>query len=165
MEKRVEYGWLLDFYGALLTEHRLRVMRMYLEEDLSLQEIADAMGITRQGVHDAINHAQKQLEAYEAKLGLLSRYRRLTEAVGECRTELDRAISGEDAQANNRALFIYAAAVSRGGAGRNMNKGQPLNALPEVAVLRVAAARYLSAVQICPRNAPYYPALHIYQMI
>ena len=53
MEKRVEYGWLLDFYGALLTEHRLRVMRMYLEEDLSLQEIADAMGITRQGVHDA----------------------------------------------------------------------------------------------------------------
>ena len=46
MEKRVEYGWLLDFYGALLTEHRLRVMRMYLEEDLSLQEIADAMGIT-----------------------------------------------------------------------------------------------------------------------
>lgn len=103
MEKRVEYGWLLDFYGALLTEHRLRVMRMYLEEDLSLQEIADAMGITRQGVHDAINHAQKQLEAYEAKLGLLSRYRRLTEAVGECRTELDRAISGEDAQALVRA--------------------------------------------------------------
>ena len=67
MEKRVEYGWLLDFYGALLTEHRLRVMRMYLEEDLSLQEIADAMGITRQGVHDAINHAQKQLEAYEVQ--------------------------------------------------------------------------------------------------
>lgn len=103
MEKRVEYGWLLDFYGALLTEHRLRVMRMYLEEDLSLQEIADAMGITRQGVHDAINHAQKQLEVYEAKLGLLSRYRRLTEAVGECRTELDRVISGEDAQALVRA--------------------------------------------------------------
>ena len=86
MEKRVEYGWLLDFYGALLTEHRLRVMRMYLEEDLSLQEIADAMGITRQGVHDAINHAQKQLEAYEAKLGLLN-----------------KAISGEDAQALVRA--------------------------------------------------------------
>ena len=73
--------------------------------------------------------------------------------------------SGEDAQADNRALFIDAAAVSRGGAGRNMHKGQPLNALPEVAVLRVAAARYLSAVQICPSNAPYYPALHIYQMI
>ena len=165
MEKRVEYGWLLDFYGALLTEHRLQVMRMYLEEDLSLQEIADAMGITRQGVHDAINHAQKQLEAYEAKLGLLSRYRRLTEAVGECRTELDRAISGEDAQADDRALFIDAAAVSCGGTRRNMHEGQLLHALAEVAVLCVTAAGYLPAVYIRPGDAPYYPAFYLYQMI
>lgn len=52
MEKRVEFNRLLDFYGALLTEHRREIVRQYLEEDLSLQEIADSMGITRQGVQD-----------------------------------------------------------------------------------------------------------------
>lgn len=81
MEKRVEMNRLLDFYGALLTEHRRDVMRAYLEEDLSLQEIADNMSITRQGVHDAINKAQKQLTEYENKLGLLSRYQKLQKAV------------------------------------------------------------------------------------
>lgn len=81
MEKRVEMNRLLDFYGALLTEHRRDVMRAYLEEDLSLQEIADNMCITRQGVHDAINKAQKQLMEYENKLGLLSRYQKLQKAV------------------------------------------------------------------------------------
>ena len=94
---------LLDYYGALLTQKQKTYFDLYYNQDLSLAEIAEQEGISRQGVHDAINHAQKQLEAYEAKLGLLSRYRRLTEAVGECRTELDRAISGEDAQALVRA--------------------------------------------------------------
>ncbi len=88
MEKRVEFNRLLDFYGALLTEHRRDIMHAYLEEDLSLQEIADSMSITRQGVHDAINKAEKQLMAYEEKLGLLKRYQRLMHAVALCRNEI-----------------------------------------------------------------------------
>ena len=90
MEKRVEMNRLLDFYGALLTEHRRDVMHAYLEEDLSLQEIADHMNITRQGVHDAINKAQKQLQEYENKLGLLNRYQRLQKAVVDCRAALEK---------------------------------------------------------------------------
>lgn len=88
MEKRLELTRLLDFYGGLLTEHRREIMRMYLEEDLSLQEIADNMDITRQGVHDALGKAQKQLEEYEQKLGLLKRYQFLQKALTECEIAL-----------------------------------------------------------------------------
>lgn len=104
MEKRVEFTRLLDFYGALLTEHRREIMRAYLEEDLSLQEIADGMGITRQGVHDAIQKSQVQLIAYEEKLGLLRRYQDLMRAVSDCRRQLKSA-EGENAhRAIERAL-------------------------------------------------------------
>lgn len=103
VEKKVELNWLLDFYGALLTEHRREVMRMYLEEDLSLQEIADTLDITRQGVHDAINHAQRQLEKYESQLGLLKRFRDMRQAVAECRRDLEQVGRVEDARALARA--------------------------------------------------------------
>ncbi|MPN27048.1 hypothetical protein SDC9_174475 [bioreactor metagenome] len=75
------------------------------------------------------------------------------------------AESGEDAQADDRALFIDAAAVSCGGTRRNMHEGQLLHALAEVAVLCVTAAGYLPAVYIRPGDAPYYPAFYLYQMI
>lgn len=94
MEKRLELTRLLDFYGGLLTEHRREIMRMYLEEDLSLQEIADNMDITRQGVHDALGKAQKQLEEYEGKLGLLKRYQFLQKALTECETALQENNDG-----------------------------------------------------------------------
>lgn len=103
MEKKVELNWLLDFYGALLTEHRREIMRMYLEEDLSLQEIADSMNITRQGVHDAICHAQKQLQKYEDQLGLLQRFKEMRRAVAECRSFLAEAGSDADNPALARA--------------------------------------------------------------
>lgn len=103
LEKRVELNWLLDFYGPLLTEHRREIVRMYCEEDLSLQEIADALSITRQGVHDALANAQKQLTAYEDKLMLLSRYKRVQAEVRACREELERARAG-DADALMRAM-------------------------------------------------------------
>ena len=91
MEKRVELNLLLDFYGALLTEHRREILRLYVEEDMTLQEIAEEMGISRQGVHDSINKARAQLEEYEGKLGLLDRFRRLKAEVARCSEELQTA--------------------------------------------------------------------------
>ena len=79
MEKRVELSLLMDFYGPLLTEKRRDVMRLYCDEDMGLQEIADQLAITRQGVSDAVNKARRQLEDYERKLGLVARYRALIE--------------------------------------------------------------------------------------
>ncbi len=102
MEKRVELNRLLDFYGGLLTDHRREIMKMYFEEDLSLQEIADSMNITRQGVHDAIGKAQKQLEEYENKLGLLKRYQFLQRALTEC----ERALQEKTDSASEKALKL-----------------------------------------------------------
>ena len=105
MEKRLELNLLLDFYGPLLTETRARILSLYCEEDMSLQEIAEATGVTRQAVHDAINHAAVQLEEYERKLGMIARYRKIHVEMGaaigaledarreaESRDALDRAI-------------------------------------------------------------------------
>ena len=104
MEERIELNYLLAFYGPLLTEHRQEVLRLYCEEDLSQQEIADQLDITRQGVFDAIAKAKKQLSGYEAKLGLVRRWRAQTAAAEECLSALSgvRAAEG-DAPALERA--------------------------------------------------------------
>ena len=110
MEKRVELNWLLDFYGPLLTPHRRALLRLSCEEDLSLSEIAEQTGITRQGVHDAIRNAQAQLESYEEKLGLLGRYRALERAVSECRASL-KAV--EPTEESKDALLNAARALDK----------------------------------------------------
>ena len=100
MEKRVELNLLMDFYGALLTEHARDILRMYVEEDLSLQEIADSLGITRQAVHESLTRSERQLHEYEDKLGLLSRFRAMKARLSECQTHLDTALKALE-QAGN----------------------------------------------------------------
>ena len=89
MEERVALNYLLDFYGPLLTEHRREVLRLYCEEDLSQQEIAEQLFITRQGVFDTLAKGRKQLADFEKKLGLVQRYRRQTALAGRCLEALD----------------------------------------------------------------------------
>ena len=98
VEARVELNYLLDFYGPLLTEHRREVLRLYCEEDLSLAEIAEQLGITRQGVSDAMQKGRRQLNDYEEKLGLAGRYRALGEEAKRC---MD-ALSGVRAEGEDR---------------------------------------------------------------
>ena len=107
MEKKVQLGWLFEFYGPLLTDHRREVMRLYCEEDYSLAEIAAEMGITRQGVHDAVSKSQTQLEGYEQKLGLMARYQRLMVSVDECRSSLKKVIPTPGTESHmNQALAL-----------------------------------------------------------
>lgn len=73
-EKSLELSVLYDFYGALLTDKQRAIFDMYHNEDLSLSEIAENEGITRQGVRDALLRAAKTLEETEEKLGLYRRY-------------------------------------------------------------------------------------------
>ena len=99
VEARVELNYLLDFYGPLLTEHRREVLRLYCEEDLSLSEIAEQLGITRQGAGDALNKGRRQLSDYEQKLGLAGRYRALGEQAKRCMDALRGVrVEGEDRQ-------------------------------------------------------------------
>ena len=105
MEKRIELNLLLDFYGPLMTESRAKIMRLYCEEDLSLQEIADAMSITRQAVHDAISRASEQLSGYEQKLGMARRYREIHVAMRDAMDQLKDVQTTDDTQsALDRAI-------------------------------------------------------------
>ena len=65
MEKIVEQGLLYDFYGELLTEHQRKIYEDAVYNDLSLSEIAEMQGISRQGVHDLIKRCSRILEGYE----------------------------------------------------------------------------------------------------
>ena len=76
-EKDMRLTLLLDHYGDLLSEHRREIIEMYYCEDLSLAEIAENTGITRQGVRDSIKRAECILLDLEAKIGWAGRYREL----------------------------------------------------------------------------------------
>ena len=84
-EKNLEIGYLLDFYGEILPERRRDIMDLYYNDDLSLSEIAEQMGITRQAVRDSIKKTEQELFFYEERLGLR---RRLTEAETRAETAL-----------------------------------------------------------------------------
>ena len=83
MEKIVEQGLLYDFYGELLTPHQRRIYEDAVFNDLSLSEIAQEEGISRQGVHDLVRRCQKALEGYEAKLHLVERFLTVKEKVAQ----------------------------------------------------------------------------------
>ena len=73
-QKNLAYSILLDFYGPVLTEKQRAILTEYYDEDLSLAEIAENFGITRQGVRDAIKHGEAALDDLEAKLGNARRH-------------------------------------------------------------------------------------------
>lgn len=84
--KNLEISDLLDFYGAMLTEKQREVTEFYYNDDLSLSEIAENEGITRQGVRDSIKRAECQLLDLEQRLGFARRLHETTdglERIGE----------------------------------------------------------------------------------
>ena len=81
--KSYEDSLLLDFYGNLLTDKTRLTLDMYLNDDLSLAEIAEEEEISRQGVHDTVKRGLKQLNGYEDKLGLVKRFLEQRESVRE----------------------------------------------------------------------------------
>ena len=74
-EKNCEIGMLLDLYGALLTERQRDICEFYYDDDLSLAEVAEECGISRQGVRDALIKSEAQLFRYEEALGLSAKMR------------------------------------------------------------------------------------------
>lgn len=73
MKKFTQMAVLLDIYGGLLTDKQQDVMDQYYNYDLSLQEIADNAGITKQGVHDLVRRAENTLVKTDEKLGFKNR--------------------------------------------------------------------------------------------
>lgn len=83
MEKIVEQGLLYDYYGELLTEHQKKIYEDVVYNNLSLNEIAEDEGISKQGVHDLVKRCDKTLSEYEEKLKLIERGKKASRLLDE----------------------------------------------------------------------------------
>ena len=83
INKYINQGILYDFYGKLLTAHQQKIYEDLAFNDLSLSEIAQNEGISRQGVSDLIKRCDKALFAYEEKLGLIKKFERTRSYIKE----------------------------------------------------------------------------------
>ncbi len=82
-EKNLKIGYLLDFYGEILTERKRTVLDMYYNDDFSLAEISEEIGISRQGVRELIKKAEEELTFFEERLGLSKKIERLGQMTDE----------------------------------------------------------------------------------
>jgi len=92
MDRRVEVGCLYDYYGACLTPRQRSFIEQYINEDLSLGEISEQEGISRQGVRDSIRRSVDILFGLENKLGMLRRARTTLKGVDELETMIRAGI-------------------------------------------------------------------------
>lgn len=74
MEEKLKQAYLYDFYGELLNDHQRKVYEDFYFNDLTLSEIAEEEGISRQGVHDLVKRSARVLEEYEKKLHLVDKF-------------------------------------------------------------------------------------------
>ncbi|WP_040228091.1 putative DNA-binding protein [Bhargavaea cecembensis] len=81
LEKTTRINFLLDFYQALLTDKQRSYMELYYLDDLSLGEIAEQYGVSRQAVYDNIRRTEAMLEEYEEKLRLFGKFRERHDAL------------------------------------------------------------------------------------
>ncbi len=95
-EKDLKIGFLLDFYGDVLSERKRLVLDGYYNNDLSLAEIASEVGISRQGVRELIKKAEEELFFYEEKLGLARRFSRAQACAERLLKLLDDVDAGEE---------------------------------------------------------------------
>ena len=114
---RLRQTMLLDFYGELLTERQRLCMDLHYNEDLSLAEIAEQCGISRQGVWDNIRRGESAMEDIEKKTGLLRRFeenRSALEHIREQINELAALCQGEAREKAEKAAEDIAAVIARG---------------------------------------------------
>ncbi len=89
MKKNLTTGYLLDFYGPLLTGRQREALDMYYNMDYSLGEIAEEFGVTRQGVHRLLSQGEKRLVEMERVLGHAALYGAAAEMVQATREEAE----------------------------------------------------------------------------
>ncbi len=95
-EKNLKLAYLLDFYGDVLDDHTRSVMKAYYDDDLSLSEIADGEGISRQGVRHIVKKGEEELSFLEDRLGLAEHYEKLNDAGKMLRKVRKMISSGSD---------------------------------------------------------------------
>lgn len=111
MEKIVEQGLLYDFYGELLTKHQRQIYEGIVYDNLSLAEIAQEEGISRQAVHDIVKRCDKTLQGYEEKMGLIARFESIKAKIS-CINQLSEQFEN-DKQISREAFISYSAQVRK----------------------------------------------------
>lgn len=96
MAKDLKLVILLDFYGGLLTEKQASALDGYYNQDLSLAEIAEEMGISRQGVMAFLKQGEKHLKSFEEKLGLASRFSEISSGLEEMKSIVKTMAESEE---------------------------------------------------------------------
>ena len=92
MEEKVLEQLRFDFYGELLSDRQKTILDYYYNDDYSLAEIGDILGITRQGIYDAFKRSKKLMAEYEDKLGLVARYDRSRVLLTEITSEISKLL-------------------------------------------------------------------------
>ena len=105
-QKNLRLAYLLDFYREILDEHTRSIMCAYYEDDLSLAEIAEDVGISRQGVRHVIKKAEDEIEFLESKLHIAEQFEKTTSAMEDLHTVAEALMHSDDAYAKEASLAI-----------------------------------------------------------
>ncbi|MFW5985380.1 MAG: YlxM family DNA-binding protein [Halanaerobiaceae bacterium] len=89
---------LFDYYGNLLTKKQQKIMKLYFFYDLSLAEIAEKIDISRQGVYDHLQRAEKMLNEYEKKMKLVQKHEQIKAQLDDFAQDIDEIIADQKQQ-------------------------------------------------------------------
>lgn len=108
----LEMTLLYDYYGDLLTERQRSCVDLRYNQDLSLAEIAQELGVSRQGVFDNLSRAEALLRNMEEKTGCVRRALQARKAVSKILSAADQLAGNSDQDVSRLAKVIIAAARS-----------------------------------------------------
>ena len=103
-EKNMRLSFLLDFYGDALDDRTRSIIKAYYDDDLSLAEIADGEGISRQGVRHIIKKGEDSLDFFEKKLGLAAHYQELESAIQKLEAVKANIAAGQNPEQSQSLL-------------------------------------------------------------
>lgn len=108
MEDVITLGLLLDYYGQFLTESQQKAMELHLNEDWSLSEIAEYLGISRQGAYDFIKKGKALLKDFEDKLHLVKNSfetkRKIKKLIESCNELSDNIVGDKNKKICNEII-------------------------------------------------------------
>lgn len=90
MRDNVYYGTLNAYYGSMLTAHQREIMRLYYDCDMSLAEISESLGVSRQAVREIIVRSVAKLTEWEQKLGLISKVQAIADSLEKTIEQADK---------------------------------------------------------------------------
>ena len=108
-EKNMKIAYLIDFYADVLDDHTRDIMKAYYNDDLSLAEIAEDEGISRQGIRHIVKKGEDQLLFLESKLAIAKRH----EEIVEINDELSSVIEKLETEAVNDEYVLSLKELSK----------------------------------------------------